>query len=302
MSTHTPATRIFGIVAREAPRVVLVRRGPTKHVLLITWDTLKHEFRAGQWLKGRIYEERCDLSPSGEKFIYLAANHKSPLGSWTAVSRPPFLTALVLWDNLGTWGGGGLFDDERGIALNKRGGLTPETGFQLPEDVKVRPIASWAGQGEDDPIRSRRMKRDGWVLADEGKCGEYQHNAPRRRYHWEYSRPEVWQHRRDELTLERRLLGVGEVGGPWRATEHRIIDSHGNILIDLGRSDWADWSDRGELLFTRDGRAGRVAFDRKGAPREPEALIDLRALRFEELPPPPEATTWHLKVTGRKIT
>src|SRR5262245_56450594 len=103
----TPSTRIFGVMARAAPRVLLIRRGPSKQVALVTWDTVKHQFHLGQWLKGRIYEHRCDLSPKGDLFIYLAANHKGKLGSWTAISRPPFLTALCLWSNLGTWGGGG---------------------------------------------------------------------------------------------------------------------------------------------------------------------------------------------------
>jgi hypothetical protein len=140
-----PATRIFGVVARAAPRVVLIRRGPTNHVQLITWDTVKHEFHVGQWLKGRIYEQRCDLSPSGQKFIYLAANHKPiGLGTWTAVSRPPYLTALVVWDNRGTWGGGGLFETERTIALNRKLGVQPAKGFSLPADIRAVPIAAWS--------------------------------------------------------------------------------------------------------------------------------------------------------------
>lgn len=71
----------------------------------------------GQWFKGRIYERRCDLSPSGEKLIYFAAKYRSPLYTWTAVSRPPFLTALLLWPKGDAWGGGGLFNNERTIGL-----------------------------------------------------------------------------------------------------------------------------------------------------------------------------------------
>src|SRR5688500_11031296 len=151
-----PATRIYGVMARAAPRVVLIRRGPSKRVLLLTWDTVRHEFFAGQWLKGRVYEERCDVSPSGEKFIYLAASHKGALATWTAVSRPPFFTALALWPNMGTWGGGGLFESERLIQLNNAYGLHPSPGFSLPKDMRVVPIAAWAGRGEDEPLQSLR--------------------------------------------------------------------------------------------------------------------------------------------------
>jgi hypothetical protein len=89
------STRLFVILARAAPVAVVLRRGPSKDVLLLRWDLATDSFEAGQWLSGRIYERRCDLSPSGERFIYFAANHRPPLGTWTAVSRPPYFTALA---------------------------------------------------------------------------------------------------------------------------------------------------------------------------------------------------------------
>jgi hypothetical protein len=294
-----PSTRIFGVSARAAPRVVLIRRGPTKHVLLLTWDTRKHEFHAGQWFKGRIYEERCDLSPQGDKLIYLAANHKGDLQSWTTVSRPPFLTALALWPNMGTWGGGGLFESDRVIAINScYPAVTPRSGVRIPKGIRVVPIARWAGRGEDDPIRTLRMKRDGWELADAGETKVYRTTKP---YSWEFERPERWRKRRGNLILERRLLGIHEINGPWYAREHYLLDGQENILLALGRSDWADWSQSGELLFAREGRVHRVVIGAGGAPGEPDELIDLRALRFEEVPPPPDALSWSSKVVGKRI-
>jgi hypothetical protein len=293
-----PSTRIFGIVAREASRVVLLRRGPSKHVLAITWDTIKHQFHVGQWLKGRIYEHRCDLSPSGERLVYLAANNKPPLYAWTAVSRPPFLTALALWKNCGTWGGGGLFDHERALALNSGGRLKPEDGFHLPKGFTVKPIASWAGGGEDDPVRTKRMLRDGWTLDDEGSPGEYQRSG---RFNWEYLRPQRWSKVRRRLRLERRVLGIGEQNGPWYTTEHRVFGENDEIVLDLGLSDWADWSRSDELLFARDGRVYRAATRKDGVLDAPEELIDLRPLRFEAVSPTAEAKTWNLRVTGRRI-
>ena len=57
----------------------------------------------GQWFKGRIYEKRCDLSPDGTKLIYFAQkintrtlNDPKYSYAWTAISRPPYLTALAL--------------------------------------------------------------------------------------------------------------------------------------------------------------------------------------------------------------
>ena len=278
--------------------MVLIRRGHTKQVLLVTWDTLKHKFFAGQWLKGRIYEERCDLSPSGDRFIYLAANQKPPFYAWTALSRPPFLTALALWPNCGTWGGGGLFVGERVIALNQLGAPKLAAGFRVPSNFQVRPIATWAGRGEDSPIRDTRMKRDGWIVVDEGACNHIKLGTP---YSWEYARPVRWQKSCGRCTLERRLLGVHEPDGPWHVYEHRLLDVDGNVLQDYGRSDWADWSTTDELLLARDGRVSRVVFDRHGMPAQPEVLIDLSPLRFESVPPPLNAQRWTGYVKGREI-
>ena len=61
--------------------------------------------------KGRIYERRCDLSPDGQLLGYFAADRLSGFGTWTAVSRPPFLTALALWPKGDAWGGGAFFQD-----------------------------------------------------------------------------------------------------------------------------------------------------------------------------------------------
>jgi hypothetical protein len=297
-----PATRIFGVVARAAPYVLLIRRGPSKRVLTIGWDTAKHEFRSGQWLKGRIYEERCDLSPSGEKFVYLAANHRfDGLGSWTAVSRAPFLKALLLWDNLGTWGGGGLFESERVLALNKMGPVQPLNDLPIPKGLTVKPIAPWAGRGEDDPIRMVRMKRDGWSLEAAGVHGKYRRYENGHRFHWEYESPEIWHRPRNGWILERREIAMGEIAGPWRVREHRLLDAARTLVLDFGRSDWADWSFGDELLLARDGKVHRLSFSTKSGPGELEELMDLGPLKFEAVPAPPEAATWYQRVEGKRI-
>src|SRR5262245_41328779 len=47
---HRPAsTRLFVILARRAPRAVIFRRGPSKHVALILWHTDTDKFEVGQW-------------------------------------------------------------------------------------------------------------------------------------------------------------------------------------------------------------------------------------------------------------
>jgi hypothetical protein len=113
--------RLFVVLAREAPIGVILRRGPAAWYHVILWHTDTDEFDHGAWFKGRIYEERCDLSPDGQVFLYFALQgsrwRTTYKGTWTAVSRPPWLQALVLWPHGDTWGGGGRFVGERKVAL-----------------------------------------------------------------------------------------------------------------------------------------------------------------------------------------
>jgi hypothetical protein len=106
-----PPARLHVILAPEAPLAVVIRRGPAKQVCTILWNRRADDFALGQWLKGRIYENRCDLSPDGRYFIYFAYDgrpHREHGPAWTAVSRAPWLKAIALYSKGTTWGGGGI--------------------------------------------------------------------------------------------------------------------------------------------------------------------------------------------------
>lgn len=114
--------RIHVILAREADSAIVIRRGPSKSACTIGWDRRSDRFQVGQWLRGRIYERRCDLSPDGRHFIYFAMNGKwsgPAKGSWTAISRAPCLKAIGLWPNGSGWNGGGLFTTNTDYWLNR---------------------------------------------------------------------------------------------------------------------------------------------------------------------------------------
>ena len=100
-SANVPC-RLYALLAREAPVGVVFRRGPSKWVQVIKWDTATDTFTLGQWFHGRIYERRCDLSPDGTLMIYFAQkinrrtmDDNEYTYAWTAISQPPYLTALV---------------------------------------------------------------------------------------------------------------------------------------------------------------------------------------------------------------
>jgi hypothetical protein len=113
--------RLSVLRARDVPVAVILRRGPSKHTLVVRWDLARHTFEEGQWFAGRIYPERCDLSPDGQWWVYFAAKFKGPIPTYTGLSRPPWLTAHALWPESGTWGGGGVFTDRHTLLLNRWG-------------------------------------------------------------------------------------------------------------------------------------------------------------------------------------
>jgi hypothetical protein len=153
----------------------------------------------------------------------------------------------------------------------------------------VEPCGAYSGRGEDDPILSQRLRRDGWKLIQAAEGWE---NKSRSRIGYEPSKKETWAKSRGTWTLEMSIVGIHERDGPWYVLEHRVRDAQGNIAVDLGRSDWADWSQSGELLFARDGRICRIVSADESIFGEPEELIDLRDVKFEEVVPPRDATLW----------
>jgi hypothetical protein len=117
---ETPPCRLFVITARDAPIAIVLRRGPSKWYHVLRWHTHNDTFEPGAWFHGRIYEERCDLSPDGSLMVYFChggAWRPDYTASWTAVSRAPWLHALALWPWGSTWGGGGRFLDNRRLCL-----------------------------------------------------------------------------------------------------------------------------------------------------------------------------------------
>ena len=149
------------VFASESPVAVVIRRGPTKWVEIVKWNTAKDTFEDGQWLHGRIYGERCGLSPDGKLFVYFAAKHgmvnktKGYKDTFTAVSKPPYLTALAMWPEGSTWGGGGRFINNKTIRLAYGG-----NGTRAPDGKTQLYMAPMPPHHPDHPPRGLRIEAD----------------------------------------------------------------------------------------------------------------------------------------------
>ncbi len=269
--------RLHVLLAREAPQAVVIRRGPSKTVCAIGWDRRTDKFTVGQWMRGRIYERRADLSPDGRHLIYFAMNGRwktKVRGSWTAVSRAPCLKALALWAKGDCWHGGGLFTDDRRYWLNDGCGHAP-----LLASSRIERRTDWQPSvyygGECLNVYYNRLQRDGWTLRVDLPSGR------------DKDSPEVFDKPATSGWILRKFchaeIGAPEGKGVYH-DRHALVRDDSDETIDLPDWEWADldgkrvvWAEKGCLHAARLGRAGL---------REARLLHDFNGMTFEALPAP----------------
>lgn len=265
-ATSFPA-RIHVLMASNATTAVVIRRGPAKAVCTIEWDRRKDVFRLGQWLKGRIYERRADLSPDGKYMIYFAMNgrwHTKARGAWTAVSRAPYLKAAALYPKGDCWNGGGLFTSRQSFWLN--GGFWHDVALESTEirrDDKFTPVG---GVGNEClGVYFPRLLRDGWTLVG----------------------PMVFEKPFAQGWSLRKLAHASAPRGPGKGCywdEHELVHHQRGIEIPFPNWEWAEvdgsrlvWAEAGTLC------AGNVNSSGLGATK---VLIDLNPMQFEPIAAP----------------
>ncbi|MFQ1699420.1 hypothetical protein ACJ5NV_02380 [Loktanella agnita] len=151
--TQPPTITLHLYLAAAAERGVILRQGPSRHFCMIGWDTQTDSFDIGQWVKQKIYTERCDISPDGRHFLYFILNGKwcTPAqGTHTVISRVPYFSALALYPQVDTWGGGGFFIDDETYhietaagtkdIIGKAAGLRRVQGDDWPSQSGAKPI------------------------------------------------------------------------------------------------------------------------------------------------------------------
>ena len=210
MTKSPEPARLTFFMARDEPYSLILRRGPTRFVCSIGWDRRDDTFQLGQWFRGRIYEERCDLSPDGQHFVYFAAKHEqfntSNRGTWTAISRTPYLKALCLWPKGGTWEARSLFLNNRTISLSGyyNDPLVHDDRFEAvtllteyyrknPHETYTQPkgvtvvdsYLSYVREDEQDFLDDLKNWRYGWRLDNEGRNPPVTHRVGKQvTKHW----------------------------------------------------------------------------------------------------------------------
>jgi hypothetical protein len=246
-AANAASCRLQILLARKASVGVIFRRGPTRWVQLILWDTKNDKFSPGQWFHGHIYVGRSDLSPDGSLLIYFANKFNRKTVSpdseytyaWTAISKPPYLTALALWPKGDCWHGGGLFEGRKQVFLNHRPESANPHPKHLPKGVRVRPNPE--AYGEDDPVVIPRMERDGWKFV---QSLDYDYYAKRTKQPVIFEKPFL----KGKFTL--RIETYYE---PHQQLLCYLADRKGRQM-EIGLGSWADIDQQGRLVFSSGGK------------------------------------------------
>jgi hypothetical protein len=262
--------RLFGIPAADAPVVAVLRRGPSDWTQVLAWWPDEARVERGAWLRGKLFPQRCDLSPDGRYLAYVAQKYP-PRPDWeggdtyAAVSRLPWLTALVVWAS-SAWDYGDHF-------VPRGAGNGAERSPRLPRGIARR----W-DLAPTSTVQFAVEHLRGWK--------ESADTPPRERGGWDEARV---------VHMEKRRPGHGErlrVGGryaAWRASEptdervsYRIVGSG----VDLGGVQWADWHAAGDLLVAT--RVGTL--ERWSGPELQERAV--HADLADDRPDPQPAPGW----------
>jgi len=279
----------------------------------LVWDLNSDTVTPGQWLKGRVHTGRCDVSPDGRYLVLTATNyanqyrpqehvlsHPHLANGWTAISRPPYFTALALWFTGDGYSGGGVWASNR--TLDLAWGSTLTEAVRPNPSLTIRKLHS----RRNEPLHVLRLIRNGWRVChdrtsvlDGSKTerGLWERLLSlRSREGWQTEIEEAVQQQRDviqavlEKPIPRGLLRLertayaenwfllddsGEVHRAWRpphlGTQFLEVDSSGRVIFSFQGCLWA-WSE------FPDG--------------EPTLVADLNGNTFENVPPPDWAKAW----------
>ncbi|ESQ90459.1 hypothetical protein [Asticcacaulis benevestitus] len=277
--------RLFVLIARDARVGVIFRHGPKKHTRMIRWDLSQDRFDAGQWFKGSIFDHFSDVSPNGDFVIYYASKHTGDPPAWTAISQPPYFTALAVWPQAHTSSGGGLLMTDGQVMLNH---LLAETallqGFKLRKGMTVERRNWEAHSGKD--LYHTRLLRDGWRLLDDSRGFIVS------KKNWPlYEKTSLFDVRL-WMQLSRRA-GVD-------ALNFEVILPTGEVWLKGPNFDWADFDHNGDLLISIEGKLWRVLNSEIGLTNSQARLVaDFSDMQFEPIKAPPGAVHWPNNVSGR---
>ena len=235
------APRLFCIPAQDAPVLAVIRRGPVDWFQIGKWDLEKPAYEPGAWFKGSLYPQRCDISPDGRWFCYLALRDKADWSvgqTFLAVSRLPWLTALAAWPTDGTW--------TRGLHFTGKAEHDEKLG--APEMGDLDSLRKKFGLAFTEARQFSVEQRRGWTESDKTSARKKSDIFDQHRdVHIQKTQPGDKQSFR--LTATGKFAAFREMSQDyWGADDLYYVLRDRRMERLLADVQWADWDRKGRLI------------------------------------------------------
>ena len=276
--------RLYVLVAAAADVALVLRRGPSEWWHLLHWNLNTLTLTPGAWFHGSLYPRRSDISSDGLLFGYFALKGTAHSGwpdAYCAVSKAPWLEALVAWKTGGTWTGSCEF--------------SPKGELHISACMEQKPFfGDYPGSYSTGPMHTDWPKRDVW---NEIKRG------------WRFAAPDdpivAAVPGQPNLVLRRErpapnegvTLGLIHKGVDFRQPgiegvqlEYFLQDSPADF-VPVADAAWADWDHQGRLLMAT--HSGELAVcECRGTQLNRVWSEDLRDRTPNPQPAPEWASRW----------
>ena len=270
--------KIRGFMARSANTMVLLyqRRRRETFVLRYTYADktggARNKLKVGSRFTGRFYPSRCDLSPDGKHFVYFVmggaqSHYPKQLYCWTAMCRPPLLKASFLLPHDDTWGGGGVFLNDKTVVIE---------GGMYDDAPKLESLHRSNVDGVDVLVES------GYVsLAPPRKVPKYVDSG------WRATNPLtrmvsdiVWTKsaKRAKLRVRERDRQGKQYPGDYDRWEYVLHGRSGKAtFLDelMAQATWADFDRQGRLVLGIGHTLQIFNSPREGMKEKPNRILDL---------------------------
>lgn len=220
--------KIRGFLASEKCRGLFLYRRSSKASYLISfnYEKKKDALSLGSGFYGKLYPNRCDISPDGEDFIYFAMGaslrqYGAKFTCWTAICKPPEIKAHLFIGQNDTWGGGGVFLSRHEIYLNRAAESGAENkyyGYKITRDQKRYDTSLHYGRGWE------ALKKDKYGNVKEARKTN------------------------GEIVIERVMNEEWGKTGEYSMFNYIIKDKDGNELEGLDKVNWCDFDNLGRLI------------------------------------------------------
>ena len=191
-------------------------------------------------------------------------------GSWTAISRSPYLKAIAMFPKGGCWNGGGLWTGKNTYWTNGGGSVLRDTAEV--QRVALEPLG---GVGSEClSVYYPRLIRDGWKVNDRLEGSEAE-------------RVIVFEKQIDRdwtlCKIAHAQTGSAEGKGCYW-DEHRIVNPNLGIQLDYPDWEWAD-IDGQRLVWAAGGKLISGTMGSRGLVCETE-LHDFNPMKFQPIRAP----------------